>query len=155
MEPAWLDGELLTPVGPRTRARVLAGDGRWELDRSWPSVSPSSGANPDTYTKPTTLSLSPAAVMTAPTVRVPYEHHGTVDGGKHGLRVSRIAGCYAAERVRRCSDVKTLAGECGVQSAPARGICERAMDEDDRWIGHTACFLGFVVTVATATAASG
>ena len=40
-----------------------------KFDCSEPRSSPSSGANPATYTSPTTLSVTPAALMTAP----PYE----------------------------------------------------------------------------------
>ena len=37
-----------------------------KFDCSEPRSSPSSGANPATYTSPTTLSATPVAVMTAP-----------------------------------------------------------------------------------------
>jgi hypothetical protein len=145
MEPAWVDEELLPPVGPCTRAHVLVGDCRREVRQELAEILALVRRESRHVHEADNVVAEPGRCNDGSTVRVPDKHHGPVDGGEHGLRVSRIAGRHAAKRVRRRSDVETVAGERGVPSAPARGVCERAVDKDDSWIGHIVCLLRFVV----------
>src|SRR5260370_9272782 len=69
VKPAGVDGELGAAIRQRGGPDVRPGAAAAQLDCSAPRSSPSSGANPATYTSPTTSSATPAAGMTAP----PYE----------------------------------------------------------------------------------
>src|SRR6185295_11382136 len=75
----------------------------------------------------------------------------------HGLEIGHVAG-EAAQRKRRREQRVLAAIEQVEHSAPARGVSERAVDENDRWLGHENSFravgLGVWFSGALAGAAS-
>src|SRR5260370_2091818 len=71
VKPAGVDGELGAAIRHRGGPDVPAGACAGKFDCSAPRSSPSSGANPATYTSPPNMGATPAPAMTPPPFLVP------------------------------------------------------------------------------------
>src|SRR6266851_4969593 len=72
-------------------------------------------------------------------IRVAYEDDGAVELGDDSFEIGDVGG--DAAQGKRSSEQRVLAAvEEVVDAAPARGVSERAMDENDGWLGHANSF---------------